>query len=412
MNIRIALTYVLYKWGDEAIRAKSIAEGKFEKEDYVGAKKFALKAQTLYPGLDGISQLLATLDVYVSAENKISGLVDWYGVLGVSPTADEQTIKKQYRKLALMLHPDKNSSIGADGAFKLISEAWSLLSDKVKRFAYNQSRGYRSFVPTHACAPPAHTGGPSTHTGGPSVHTGAPPVRTTGGPPAPSTESQFNFGRRKTSAPKPQKKNTNAPSKPSPAPFHQRSDTFWTICNRCDTQYEYLKIYRASALRCPYCHQPFMALEIPRPISLSKSHKPKPWPPQQNSSNNRTTPNASNNHLGRNVSDAHKSGTGHARPDSSTYEAYQRGPFSDVDIKNPSTATRTSNSFQQAQDQSKRAYTESHASSGMEGSFKKRKEDDYSNVPQGNGGFGSGGSSWSWIYGFPGNYHQPDSTRE
>ncbi|KAK6121831.1 hypothetical protein DH2020_044444 [Rehmannia glutinosa] len=381
---------------DEAIRAKSIAEGKFEKEDYVGAKKFALKAQTLYPGLDGISQLLATLDVFVSAENKISGLVDWYGVLGVSPTADDETIKKQYRKLALMLHPDKNSSIGADGAFKLISEAWSLLSDKVKRFAYNQSRGYRSFVPTHACAPPAHTGGPSTHTGGPSVHTGAAPVRTTGGPPEPSTESQFNFGRRKTSAPKPQKKNTNAPSKPSPAPFHQRSDTFWTICNRCDTQYEYLKIYRASALRCPYCHQPFMALEIPRPISLSKSHKPKPWPPQQNSKMFRML-------------------TNQARDTTSGFfyiRGLSAGPFSDVDIKNPSTATRTSNSFQQAQDQSKRAYTESHASSGMEGSFKKRKEDDYSNVPQGNGGFGSGGSSWSWIYGFPGNYHQPDSTRE
>ncbi|KAK6117705.1 hypothetical protein DH2020_048557 [Rehmannia glutinosa] len=339
-----------------------------------------------------------------------------YAVLGVNSTADDETIKKQYRKLALMLHPDKNSSIGADGAFKLISEAWSLLSDKVKRFAYNQSRGYRSFVPTQTRAPPVHTGGPSVRTGGPSGHT-------TGGPPGPSTENQFfNFGTRKTSAPKSQKKSANVPSKPSPAPYTQRTDTFWTICNRCDMQYEYLKKYLNNALRCPNCHQPFMALEIPRPISLSKSHKPNPWPPQNNSSNSRTTPTA-NNHPGRNVSDAHKSSTGHARPDSSTYATHQRGPLSgtaSVDGKNPSMATKTANSFQQAQDKLKRAYPESNASSGMDGSVKKRKVDDYgsvyetnNNVPQGNGGgFGSAGSSGSRIFGFSGNYRQPDSTRE
>ncbi|PWA95985.1 hypothetical protein CTI12_AA029500 [Artemisia annua] len=35
-----------------------------------GAMKFALKAQNLFPGLEGISQLLAVLDVHVAAENK------------------------------------------------------------------------------------------------------------------------------------------------------------------------------------------------------------------------------------------------------------------------------------------------------------------------------------------------------
>ncbi|PWA95597.1 dnaJ domain-containing protein [Artemisia annua] len=49
----------------------------------LGAKKFALKAQNLFPGLEGISQLLAVLDVHVAAKNKVSGESDYYGILGV-----------------------------------------------------------------------------------------------------------------------------------------------------------------------------------------------------------------------------------------------------------------------------------------------------------------------------------------
>ncbi|XP_062112928.1 J protein JJJ2-like [Humulus lupulus] len=125
---------------DEAARAKEIAEKKFLAKDIMGAKRFALKAQTLFPGLEGIPKMLSTLDVYISAENKISGEADWYGILGVDQKADDETVRKQYRKLALMLHPDKNKSIGADDAFKLISQAWALLSDKAKRVAYDQKR--------------------------------------------------------------------------------------------------------------------------------------------------------------------------------------------------------------------------------------------------------------------------------
>ncbi|CAJ2667982.1 unnamed protein product [Trifolium pratense] len=120
---------------DEATRAKEIAERKFIAKDILGAKKFALKAQNLFPSLEGIPQMVATLDVYISAENKVKGEEDWYGILGVNPRADDDTVRKHYRKLALMLHPDKNKSIGADGAFKFISEAWSILSDKARRAA-------------------------------------------------------------------------------------------------------------------------------------------------------------------------------------------------------------------------------------------------------------------------------------
>ncbi|KAF6152039.1 hypothetical protein GIB67_031361 [Kingdonia uniflora] len=67
--------------------------------------------------------MLATFDVYLLAEKKIGRESDWYGILGVSLDASDDTLRGHYRKMALILHPDKNKSIGADGAFKILSEA-------------------------------------------------------------------------------------------------------------------------------------------------------------------------------------------------------------------------------------------------------------------------------------------------
>lgn len=78
----------------EAAHAKSIAEGKLKQNDYASAKKFALKAQSLCPELVGISQLLTTLQVYLSAQPKLNGETNWYDVLGVDPFADDQTIQE------------------------------------------------------------------------------------------------------------------------------------------------------------------------------------------------------------------------------------------------------------------------------------------------------------------------------
>lgn len=64
---------------------------------------------------------------------------DYYEVLGIDKTADEATIKKAYRKLAMQYHPDKNpDNKEAEEKFKEASEAYEVLSDKEKRQLYDQ----------------------------------------------------------------------------------------------------------------------------------------------------------------------------------------------------------------------------------------------------------------------------------
>jgi DnaJ-class molecular chaperone len=63
---------------------------------------------------------------------------DYYKILGVSQGANEDEIKKAYRKLALKYHPDKNHAPGAEEKFKEIGEAYDVLSDPKKRQIYDQ----------------------------------------------------------------------------------------------------------------------------------------------------------------------------------------------------------------------------------------------------------------------------------
>jgi len=68
---------------------------------------------------------------------------DFYEVLGVAKNADDDAIKKAYRKLAMKYHPDRNQGEDADAKkaedkFKEVKEAYEMLSDPQKRAAYDQ----------------------------------------------------------------------------------------------------------------------------------------------------------------------------------------------------------------------------------------------------------------------------------
>ncbi|CEL95417.1 unnamed protein product [Vitrella brassicaformis CCMP3155] len=61
-----------------------------------------------------------------------------YDALGVPKNANEDAIKKAYRKLALQLHPDKNQAPSAEEAFKRVARAFQCLSDANRRAMYDQ----------------------------------------------------------------------------------------------------------------------------------------------------------------------------------------------------------------------------------------------------------------------------------
>ncbi len=63
---------------------------------------------------------------------------DYYEVLGVDRTADKDTLKRAFRKLAQKYHPDVNKSPEAEAMFKEINEAYQVLSDDQKRAIYDR----------------------------------------------------------------------------------------------------------------------------------------------------------------------------------------------------------------------------------------------------------------------------------
>ncbi|KAJ4723105.1 DnaJ domain [Melia azedarach] len=92
-------------------------------------------AKDFNPHLPNIKEYFTAYKVHQLAAKKPTS---WYELLAITdPETDTSVIRKHYKRLALMLHPDKNPSVAADCAFKLIQSALDVLTNPEKREAYD-----------------------------------------------------------------------------------------------------------------------------------------------------------------------------------------------------------------------------------------------------------------------------------
>lgn len=70
-----------------------------------------------------------------------------YELLGVKPTASAQEIRRAYRELSKLYHPDTTelSSAIATQKFQALNEAYGTLSNPEQRLTYDQKIGYSRF---------------------------------------------------------------------------------------------------------------------------------------------------------------------------------------------------------------------------------------------------------------------------
>ncbi|KAJ0914710.1 putative DnaJ domain, Chaperone J-domain superfamily [Helianthus annuus] len=191
----------------ESLRLKTLAEQTYSSSDLKSALKYAKRAHRLCPTLHGLSDLLTAFKILTTAADNTTGATTtphWYKILDLEPFSHINSIKKQYKKLALILHPDKNSTstcVALEDAFKLVNDAFSVLSDKIRRKEYDMR--LRIDMQCEAVAATA--------------------VGNYGGVVA--------------------------------------METFWTACTCCRLLHEFERRYLGHSLMCPNCKKSFEAVE-------------------------------------------------------------------------------------------------------------------------------------------------------
>ncbi|EOY01126.1 Uncharacterized protein TCM_011068 [Theobroma cacao] len=127
-----------------AEKAKVAAEEYFKLGNIERAIQQGFAALDLNPELRIIQKYIAAYLIHKFAsmlslckEMKLDDTKVLYSILFIedcSSIVDVATIKKHYKEVALLVHPDKNDSVAAEGAFKIVRQAWeTLLSDHHKR---------------------------------------------------------------------------------------------------------------------------------------------------------------------------------------------------------------------------------------------------------------------------------------
>lgn len=158
---------------DEANKCLDIAVRYIQQGNKEKAEKFVKKAHKLYPSSKSEELLQSVLEMdnesskadakeerseqsyprpnndeastssadytqdQIEAVKRIRKCKNYYEILGITKSSSETELKKAYRKLALTFHPDKNKAPGAAEAFKVIGNAYAVLSNTEKRRQYD-----------------------------------------------------------------------------------------------------------------------------------------------------------------------------------------------------------------------------------------------------------------------------------
>uniref|UniRef100_A0A3Q7JHQ6 J domain-containing protein n=1 Tax=Solanum lycopersicum TaxID=4081 RepID=A0A3Q7JHQ6_SOLLC len=130
----------------EALRFLSIAEKLLTNRDLVGSKSFATRARdadpTFAPATD---QILGIVDTLNAGDKRINNHhFDYYSILQIphNQTQNVDFIAEQYRRFALLLNPQNNSFPFSDQAFRLVVDAFSVLSNPMRKSMYDKELGF------------------------------------------------------------------------------------------------------------------------------------------------------------------------------------------------------------------------------------------------------------------------------
>ncbi|CAL5379437.1 unnamed protein product [Camellia sinensis] len=243
----------------EAERWLLIAEKLLAGRDLIGSKTFAIRARESEPRLEAADQILAVADTLIAGEKRINNQPDWYAILQLARLVrDTGLITTQYRRLAILLNPQRNHLPYADEAFKLVCDAWSVLFNSSTKALYDNEITYFSNPINRS-----------------QEHHEPPP------PPQPQPQPHRHFK-------EPQSQHQHQNHDPTPSPRiisnankekvvsdegelnnkQDESSTFWTACPYCYNMFEYAGVYEDCSLRCQNCQRAFHGGKIQLPASI------------------------------------------------------------------------------------------------------------------------------------------------
>ncbi|KAL0721402.1 hypothetical protein Bca4012_036001 [Brassica carinata] len=218
----------------EADRLLVTSEKLLASSDFKEAKAFAIRACRSDPTLaEAADSILTICDVLIAREIRLgeSKSPDWYAALRLGRLAQNpEHVATQYRRLALLLNPSVNRFPLADQAFKVVSDAWHVLSDPSRKSLYDQEVKLSQLVQPQQQQQQYFKSKPSQST---NVTAKQPPSIA---PPATSTVG-----------------------------YPRQSESFWTACPYCFVLFEYPKAYEECVLRCQECRRAFQAVRIQKP---------------------------------------------------------------------------------------------------------------------------------------------------